>query len=137
MLAFFTSLSGGELMLLLVVGLLLFGRDLPQVGKKFGKTVAQFRRGLQDFKDQIDRDADMRDLKQTVHELKRAVEVPAAVVNPGRYLSNLTDEALSSPAPESPTAAAAVPPTPTPSPSPSASVPLPVPPADAPPPAAS
>jgi hypothetical protein len=33
-LAFFTSLSGGELMLLLVVSLLLFGGDLLQMGKK-------------------------------------------------------------------------------------------------------
>lgn len=87
-----------ELMALVALGVLLFGRDLPTVGRKMGQMLAQFRRGMQDFKDQIDRDSDLRELKQSMHEIKRVAEVPRTVANPGRMLRDLTNEALATPA---------------------------------------
>ena len=61
--------STGEWVVLLVVGLLIFGRRLPEVGKSLAKTVAQFRRGLQDFKRDMDKDEDLKYIKSTVTEL--------------------------------------------------------------------
>lgn len=100
LLAFLPNTSGGELILLVFLGLLLFGRDLPAVGRKAGQVMAQFRRGLQDFKDQMDRDASIAEMRQSVRDVKRAIDAPGAVAraaNPRTMLENLTDEALSSP----------------------------------------
>jgi Sec-independent protein translocase protein TatA len=99
--AFFGTLGFSEMVTLLVVGILLFGRNLPEVGRTLGKTLAQLRRGFQDFKEQIDREADLREVKNsvknTVQELRRVSEVPRAIANPIGLLQDLTNEALSSP----------------------------------------
>ncbi len=98
-LGFIFNIGGPEMFVLLVIGVLLFGRDLPQVGRTLGKTMAQLRRGFQDFKDQMDRDETFRDVKKTADDVRQAARLPAAVANPGRMLRDLTNEALYSPAP--------------------------------------
>lgn len=40
------GLGGGELVALLVLGVLLFGRKLPDIGRSFGQTITSFRHGL-------------------------------------------------------------------------------------------
>lgn len=89
----------GELLMLLVVGLLIFGRRLPEVGHNLGKTIVQLRRGFQDFKNQIRDDEDLRDVKSTVRELNKAVEAPSKLKDPAKLLDDLTDETLSTPGP--------------------------------------
>ena len=84
--------STGEWVVLLVVGLLIFGRRLPEVGKSLAKTVAQFRRGLQDFKRDMDKDEDLKDIKSTVSDLKKTIDAPRILANPGKYLDRLADE---------------------------------------------
>ena len=42
----FLGLGTQEIMLLLVLGVLLFGRNLPQLGRSLGKTVTEFKRGV-------------------------------------------------------------------------------------------
>lgn len=81
-----------ELLVLLVLGLLIFGRRLPEVGKQVGKTLVQFRRGIQDFKEQITDDDDFRDVKATVHEMKRATEIPRDLRDPKRILDRFERE---------------------------------------------
>ena len=105
LLAFLFNIGGEEMFVLLILGVLLFGRNLPEVGRTLGKTVAQLRRGFQDFKDQMDKDDTLRDVRKSVQDVKRAIEVPRAVADPGRMLRNLTDETLYSPPPEEPKAA--------------------------------
>jgi Sec-independent protein translocase protein TatA len=87
-----------ELFALVALGVLLFGRDLPTVGRKLGQTFAQFRRGLHEFKQHLERDTDLKDLKQSMQEIKRVAEMPRAIANPGRMLRDLTNEALATPA---------------------------------------
>lgn len=103
-LAFLPSLGFQEMVVLVIIGLLLYGRNLPEAGRALGKVAAQFRRGFQEFKDQLDREGDLRDMKNTMrdtaNELKRVAEVPRAGVDPTRALRDLTNEALSSPVPE-------------------------------------
>ncbi len=84
--------STGEWVVLLVVGLLIFGRRLPEVGKSLAKTIAQFRRGLQDFKRDMDKDEDLKDIKSTVKDLKKTIDAPRILANPGKYLDRLADE---------------------------------------------
>ena len=102
--AFLPSLGFPEIVLLVVIGLLLYGRNLPEAGRALGKAAAQLRRGFNDFKDQMDREGDLssmkRTLKDTAQELRNVAAVPRAGIDPTRALRDLTNEALSSPLPE-------------------------------------
>ena len=109
MLAFLDMIGGGEMLVLLVIGLLLFGRDLPDVGRKVGRVVAQLKRGMQDFKDQIDSEATMRDLKSTVqdtlHEVRRAAAVPQMLTDPANAVRQLAHDAMHAPVDSEPASA--------------------------------
>ncbi len=51
----FISMPGtGEWMVILFIGLLIFGRRLPDVARNLGKTVNEFKRGLRDFQESAD-----------------------------------------------------------------------------------
>ena len=88
--------STGEWMVLLVLGLLIFGRRLPEVGRSVARTLTQFRRGLNDFKREMDKNEDLKDVKSTLKdmttEVKKAVEAPRIMANPGKLLETLGGE---------------------------------------------
>ena len=88
-----------ELLVILVIGLLIFGRRLPEVGRSVGKTLVQLRKGVQDFKNQLDTDEDLRDVKSTMHDLRKVTEAPRVLANPQQWMDNLTDERQASPGP--------------------------------------
>ena len=48
-LAFISMPGGGEWIIILVIGLLLFGRRLPEIGRSIGKTIVEFKRGMADI----------------------------------------------------------------------------------------
>ncbi|GJQ28255.1 MAG: hypothetical protein HBSAPP03_01390 [Phycisphaerae bacterium] len=48
------GLSHWELLIILVIALLLFGRKLPEVGKSLGKGIVEFKKGLKGVSDDID-----------------------------------------------------------------------------------
>ena len=54
-LAFFSMPGGWEWVLILVVLLLLFGSRLPSVAKSFGKSIVEFKKGIRDVQDDIER----------------------------------------------------------------------------------
>ena len=43
-----------ELIIILVLGILIFGRKLPEMGKYFGKTIVEFKKGMKGLEDNID-----------------------------------------------------------------------------------
>ena len=43
-----------ELIVIGLVGLLLFGRRLPEVGRSLGKSIVEFKKGIRDVEDNID-----------------------------------------------------------------------------------
>jgi sec-independent protein translocase protein TatA len=51
----FGAPSGGELLVVLIVALLLFGRDLPKVMQNIGKGVRQFQSGLRGMESEVNR----------------------------------------------------------------------------------
>ncbi|MCB9882723.1 MAG: twin-arginine translocase TatA/TatE family subunit [Planctomycetes bacterium] len=65
------NLGPQEMIVVLVVGLLIFGRRLPEVGRSIGKTLLEFRRGLQSFKDEMDRNEDLRESQRSLDDLRR------------------------------------------------------------------
>ncbi len=55
MIAFLFGPPGmGEMVILAVVGVLIFGKRLPEVGKSLGKGIVEFKRGLAGVKDEIE-----------------------------------------------------------------------------------
>lgn len=53
----FISLPGGmEWIIILVIGLLIFGRKLPDVGRGLGQGIREFKRGLKDVEEDVKRD---------------------------------------------------------------------------------
>ena len=59
------GLGVGELMLILIVGLIVFGpRRLPEIGKTIGKALGEFRRATDDLKETIEREVRVEELKK-------------------------------------------------------------------------
>jgi len=71
----FTSISGPELLMILILGLLLFGpRRLPQMGRMVGKAFSEFRRATTDFKMNLEREVEATEIKEAVREVDQTVK---------------------------------------------------------------
>ena len=46
--------GGYEWIILLILGLLIFGRRLPEVGRSLGKSIVEFKKGIKNIEDEID-----------------------------------------------------------------------------------
>lgn len=53
MFAFIPGLGFQEIILLLLLGVLLFGRKLPDIGRSLGKTVIEFKKGINGMEEEI------------------------------------------------------------------------------------
>ncbi len=51
------GLSHWELLVILVIALLLFGRKLPEVGKSLGKGIVEFKKGLKGVEEEMDKES--------------------------------------------------------------------------------
>ena len=50
----FFNLGGTEYLVIAVVALLIFGRNLPTVARNMGKSVVEFKKGLKNVQDEVD-----------------------------------------------------------------------------------
>jgi sec-independent protein translocase protein TatA len=67
----FGTVGGPELVLILIIGLIVFGpRKLPEIGKSVGKMIVEFRKASNDFK---------RTIEEEVEAEKRPPVAPAPV----------------------------------------------------------
>ena len=73
------SLPGGwEWLVILIIGLLLFGRRLPEVGRAFGKTIVEFKKGMAGIEDEVNAAA----ARQTQPPAPTGTLPPPTPVNP-------------------------------------------------------
>ncbi len=73
---FFPSLGTPELIIILLVGLILFGGRLPEVGRSIGRSLVEFRKGLRSIKEETGLD-EISKVKDEIRDLARlpAVEI--------------------------------------------------------------
>jgi len=50
----FAFLSPGVIIVLLLIGVLLFGRRLPEIGRILGKGIVEFKKGIHGLEDELD-----------------------------------------------------------------------------------
>jgi len=50
----FFNLGTQEILILLVIGVLLFGRRLPEVGRYLGKGIVEFKKGMKGLEDDLE-----------------------------------------------------------------------------------
>jgi len=77
-----------EIILILAVGLIVIGpKKLPELAKSLGKGIVEFKRATQDFRDTINVENEVEDLRETVgsikHDIKNQItEKPETIKNP-------------------------------------------------------
>lgn len=54
-LAFLGPIGWPEILVLLILGLLIFGKRLPEVGKSLGQGIVEFKKGLSGVEDEIEK----------------------------------------------------------------------------------
>jgi sec-independent protein translocase protein TatA len=64
------GLTPTTVIVLLILGVLLFGRRLPEIGKQLGKGIVEFKKGLKGLEDEIDTSSAPR------HHEPAAIEPP-------------------------------------------------------------
>lgn len=53
LLGFLPNLQGPELLVILALGVLLFGKRLPEVGRSLGKGIVEFKKGLRGVEEDV------------------------------------------------------------------------------------
>lgn len=85
----FVSMPGtGEWIMLLVIGLLIFGRRLPEVARNLGKSVNEFKKGMREFQDSADEVA--RDVNKITNDVASEVKDATGVNDYGYEDPNST-----------------------------------------------
>jgi sec-independent protein translocase protein TatA len=54
----FPNLGPGEMMVVMIVAVILFGKRLPEVGRSLGKGIVEFKKGLRGMEDELHSSSD-------------------------------------------------------------------------------
>ena len=57
------TLGWMEVLVVLIIALLIFGRRLPEIARSLGKSLIEFKKGMQDTADEIEKPLDSEDDK--------------------------------------------------------------------------
>jgi Tat protein translocase TatB subunit len=77
----FGTLGAQEILLILILGLIVFGpRKLPEIGKTMGKMLAEFRKASNDFRQTVENEVEADKLRAELAEQAARTQAPAAPV---------------------------------------------------------
>jgi sec-independent protein translocase protein TatA len=57
--------GGWEWIILLVLGLLIFGRRLPEVGRSLGRGIVEFKKGIKGLEDEVEAESSKPDARRS------------------------------------------------------------------------
>lgn len=77
----FHAPSMGELLVIAAIGLLLFGKRLPEVGRSLGKGIVEFKKGLKG----IDEEVEAATNRPSNTEVKSLSEEPKKELTPHKF----------------------------------------------------
>src|SRR5689334_4890954 len=95
------NIGAWEALVLLALGLLIFGRRLPEVGRSLGKGIVEFRRGLSGVEKEMEeasRRAEPRELPEREVQAKAPVNDSGEDVRVGRSSTRVAADGGSGPA---------------------------------------
>jgi sec-independent protein translocase protein TatA len=73
-LAFLGSIGWQELLILGMVGLLIFGKRLPEVGRSLGKGIVEFKKGLSGIEDEVNKSSKSETPRKSIEGTSPRVE---------------------------------------------------------------
>lgn len=69
------NLGMTEILIILLIALLLFGpRKLPELGRSLGQSIREFQRGAKSIREEFEKAADVRELKDIKEEVAKPLE---------------------------------------------------------------
>ena len=71
------SIGPFEIAALIVIGLLIFGKRLPEVGRSVGRSITEFKKGIQGIESDIDEAAAESDAKKSSKSLDDKGDEPS------------------------------------------------------------
>lgn len=77
-LAIFQNIGAPEIIIILIVALLLFGRRLPEVARNLGKGITEFKRGVRDASEEVKQELDKAADETEAERPAKEAHVPPA-----------------------------------------------------------
>ncbi len=58
-----------EMIIILIVAVLLFGRRLPEIARGMGKSLSEFKKGIKEAKNEVEKAADIDDIHDEIKDV--------------------------------------------------------------------